>query len=672
MHSMRKILKYCAWTVAALLVIAVISRLALAPVSSAAISYWFEQQGIQASIEDISFDLANGELTLSGLQATADGNEVLKLEQAGLSWSWSALFDKHVKLRSIDLDGLEFDVERGPGKRLVFAGIDLEKLSAQQQPAPDGPSEPLDWSLTLQDFTIDRFKHCYRALPRHDYCSEFETFSWDGDISLDLARIDEASFPLMVVGDLKLVKPRIHHNVLDRDLLRFDELAMRQIAVDTLEAISIESIALDALAFLERSGENGQSQITFVKSFEIDQLRIERMTHLDLAEVRVRGHEAILVNLADKGLEINEWLEPMAVEQSKDAKGQAAEPAKPFTFALARLSYQTAKSIRYQDLSLEQPFSADIHSIEVEIKELDSRKPEQQSQLRYSAKYDEYGTIKIEGSGTPLADKLSFDLTGRIEGLDLRSLSGIAAARIGHNIKSGQLEADMVLKAQQNILDSHIDLTLHQFKLAPLSAADKEKVDSSLGFPLSSSLMLLQDKEDRIVLEIPLTGDLLNPDLHPFDSVRQTVVEAITKAVLTFYTPYGLVPLAGGVFDLATALKFEPVIFDKGSSDFDEADSGELDKIISLMEEKPGVHITLCAFTNSADRRDLFPKTSAVEAHEIKLETKQLEKLDKLGEERLRAVKNHLVDNKIDPSRLVLCATEHVEGEGIAGVEISI
>jgi len=46
--------------------------------------------------------------------------------------------------------------------------------------------------------------------------------------------------------------------------------------------------------------------------------------------------------------------------------------------------------------------------------------------------------------------------------------------------------------------------------------------------------------------------------------------------------------------------------------------------------------------------------------------------LAELGEARAAAVKEALVTGQIDAARLVLCASEHAEGEGLAGVEISI
>ncbi|MDH3630580.1 MAG: DUF748 domain-containing protein [Gammaproteobacteria bacterium] len=670
----RTLKNFVIWPLVVIFLLLVILRLVLAPIAKVSINNWFEQQGVESGIEDISFDLSNGSLTVTNLTANTNGSQVLALEQASLGWSWSALLESQVKINSIDIAGLTFDVERGPGERLVIAGIDLDKLSApdEQATVDQTDSEPVEWSIVLQQLKMNNFRLCYLALPQHDYCNEFESLSWDGNIDLDLARLSGPALPLSVAGDFRLSNLRIHNNQLERKLLGLGEFSMQQIDVETTDNISIGSIVLETLTVFERAAESGQTQITRLEKIAIEQLKLTQMSHLDIAEVNLQDHEAILVNLSTKKLEIDEWLAAFATDTTENETAATSEKSTPFSFAIARLSYLTDKSLEYQDLSLEKPFAANLNSIKLTIENLDSRNPEQESPLQYSAKYAEHGLINIDGNITPLDKKQSFDLSGRIEGLDLRDLSPFTASTIGHNIKSGQLDADLKLKADNNVLTSEIDLILHQFNLKALSAADQEKIDASFGFPLNTSLSLLKDRDNRIELNIPITGDLQNPDFDPSDAITKATSSAITAAVLNYYTPFGLITVVDGLFSLATALKFEPVEFASGASDITQVDNASLDKIIALMQDRPGIVVTLCAFTNSTDRVLLVPETAEIAADDLKLEDEQVAKLTELGETRAAAVKDLLVKAQIDAARLVLCASEHVEGEGLAGVEISI
>ncbi|MCP4877554.1 MAG: DUF748 domain-containing protein [Gammaproteobacteria bacterium] len=671
---MNRAIKYSVvWPIVLLLVLLVILRLTLSPITKSAIGSWFEQQGIESSIEDISFEISDGLLSLTGLVGTADGKQVLALERANISWSWSSLFDSQLRLKSITIDGLAFDVERGPDARMVVAGIDLDKLGSEQDPAPTPTDEePVEWSILLQQLEINNFNTCYLAMPQYDYCNGFETLSWKGDVSLDLAALAEPSLALKVDGDFKLSKLKIHNNRLERALLGFDEFSMRQVHVDSLDNISIDSISLLTLAIMERGEGSEQAQITHLEKLQIDQLKLEQMSHLVIAEVNLLNHQASLVNQADKQLEINEWLEAGQDRAADSSESVATESTSEFTFAIEKVNYQTKKSLEYQDLSLAKPFVVKLDEIELVLENLDSRQPEAESHMRYAARVAERGLIKLEGSITPLDSTASFDLDGKIEGIDLRDLSPFTADVIGHKVKSGQLDAVLNLKADDNILASEVDLTLHQFNLTALSKADQEKIDSSFGFPLNTSLSLLKDRNNKIALTVPITGDLLNPDFDPSDAITQATSTAITTAVLNYYTPFGLVTLADGLFSLATALSFEPVIFADGRSDIGQVDASSLDKISSLMQDRPGVDVTLCGFTNSADRKLLLPETAEITADELELDSDQLAQLARLGDAREAAIKDFLVSRQIDPARLVLCAPEHAEDESLARVEISI
>jgi len=669
----RTLKNFVIWPLVVIFLLLVILRLVLAPIAKVSINNWFEQQGIETGIEDISFDLSNGSLAVTNLTANTNGSQVLALEQASLAWSWSALLDSQVKLNSIDITGLALDVERGPGERLVIAGIDLEKEGAENEPAPaTADSEPLAWSIALQQLNLQNFKLCYRALPKHDLCNRFETLSWDGDISLDLASLSEPALPLKVAGDFRLVNLKTHDNRLGRGMVGFDEFMMRDVRVDSLDDIAIKSITLDALTLFERPTDPEHASITRLKSIQLEQLGLAKMSHLDIAEVKLQGHEALIVSLSSNQLEIKEWLEKFTADESQDEVDTATQAATPFTFAIVKLSYQTEKSLAYRDESFAKPFIFDLHSIELNIQNLDSRQAERSSQMHYAAKLGQHTSITIDGEITPLDPKPSFDLIGRIEGMDLRYLSPITARSLGHKIKSGQLDADLELKAEHNILSSSLKLKLHRFDLDAISAADKEKIDSSFGFPLDSSLSLLKDRNNNIELEIPVTGDLQNPDFDPTDAITKATSSAITTAVLNYYTPFGLVTLVDGLFSLATALNFDPVMFESGTDEVTQTEQVGLEKIAALMQERPGIYLTLCPFTNSADRKLLLPETAEIASDELKLEGEQLEQLAKLGEIRAAAVKDFLVAYKLDPARLVLCEPEHAEGEGLAGVEISI
>ena len=196
--------------------------------------------------------------------------------------------------------------------------------------------------------------------------------------------------------------------------------------------------------------------------------------------------------------------------------------------------------------------------------------------------------------------------------------------------------------------------------------------------PLNQALALLRDKDDSIHLNIPITGDINKPDFDPMDAIIKATSKATTVALITFYTPYGLIYTGGNLlFDLATALNFDPITFTPGSSDLQQNNKQQLDKLAKLMTEKPGIHLTLCGISNQDDKDFLFPefdKNKDSHDNESKNLTKsQILSLKKLADQRQINAKNYLVNKKAIPAeRLILCAPEYKKDNDISGVEISI
>ena len=210
-----------------------------------------------------------------------------------------------------------------------------------------------------------------------------------------------------------------------------------------------------------------------------------------------------------------------------------------------------------------------------------------------------------------------------------------------------------------------------------MSKKDAEKLDNKFGMPLNQTLVLLRDKDDSIHLDIPITGDVNNPEFNPMDAIIKATSKAATVTLITFYTPYGLIYAGGNVlFDVATALNFDPIPFEPGSHELTAQGKEQLSGLTKLLTEKPQVRLSMCGVTNSKDLYALFsnvkkPKDDSVE---IKLSDEQYNRLDELAHQRQENAKNYLINESgIGHERLILCEPEHrMEEDAVAGVEINI
>ena len=155
--------------------------------------------------------------------------------------------------------------------------------------------------------------------------------------------------------------------------------------------------------------------------------------------------------------------------------------------------------------------------------------------------------------------------------------------------------------------------------------------------------------------------------------MRKVSAKAVRAAVINYYSPLGMLSLAGTLFDLATALRFEPVAFEPGEALLDNSDKQQLDKLVNMLAERPHVHLIVCGVSTQADRFAWFGEDTGTEpdnddtntsATTSRLSEPQLARLDALARERSNVVKAYLVEEKqINPQRLIVCTPKHQLGD---------
>jgi len=531
------------------------------------------------------------------------------------------------------------------------------------------------FKVAIQNITIDNADLCYlEKLSTVYYCYTSDRFSWLGDLSY--------SSDLNLTGDLALSGLNIRNHSIERDLLKISSVALKQLTIKAVNNISISEIKLDDLRALQRGEKQNDTTISF------DKLVINRILHtpdsINIDTIKLDGLANHFSKNKNGEWEHSKWLANNINTDATDNKDETITE-QPFIISLNSLAISTDNNILFTDNSTEPAMETGLQKLVFDINSLNTTKPDNDSLFKLFAQTTRHGTINLEGSARPFAEKISFDAKGKLKGFDLRAASPASKKAIGHIIKSGQLDADLTLLAKDGVLDSNLALSLFHFNIKPMSKKDAAALDEKFGMPLNQTLVLLRDKDDSIHLDIPVTGDVNNPNFDPMDAIIKATAKAATVTLITFYTPYGLVYAGGNIlFDLATAMNFDPVKFKPGSADIKNENKDQLDKLAKLMSEKPQIRLTLCGLTNTADWRALFPalkekknarqKENKEENNEKQLSEAHSSALTQLAQKRQINIKNYLIkESAITHERLILCAPEHqIQEDAIAGVEINI
>jgi len=539
--------------------------------------------------------------------------------------------------------------------------------------------------LTLNDISVNNSDLCYQDNATSVYyCLTFDDFDWDGSFKFGSQPSQTSELNLLAKGDLKLSQPAIHNQSLDRSLLNFDMLALARLEVNGADDVILNKLIIKKLAALQRSNDQKDNTASF------DELIIDNFKYannrVEIESVDIEGLANTVSKSKDGSWEHDKWsTKTKKTEQKGTAKTDKKEDgSEPLVIALKKVSLNSKKKISFTDYSTQPAMKVGLQSLALNISDIYSDRPESVTPFKLHAQTVRHSTVDLEGTAKPFADKVSLDAEGKLKGFDLRAASPATRKAIGHTIKSGQLDADLKLLAVDGVLDSNVGLTLYHFNIKATSKEDAKKLDDKFGMPLNQTLVLLRDKDDSIRLDIPITGDVNNPDFNPMDAIIKATSKAATVTLITFYTPYGLIYAGGNVaFDLATALNFDPIDFTPGSAEVLADGKDQLDNLSKLLTEKPQVHLTLCGLTNRQDVFKLYPETK--EKHEsnkkdepkdraVTLSAEQSSRLEKLARDRQVNSKNYLINDKgIAHDRLILCAPEHSEDEdAIAGVEVNI
>jgi len=524
------------------------------------------------------------------------------------------------------------------------------------------------FTFKVNNISINRPDLCYLEKDTTQYyCFTAQILKWKGIINSNKS--------LQASGDVSLLQPEIRNHSLERNLLSIQSLNLDQLIVSDLSNIKLDKLSIENLSALQRGDEVSDTTASFSSllindiHFSEDKINIDTIDLNDLTS-------NISINKNGQW-EHDKWTPPENQKESIKAETKQKK-TRTLQLSLNKLTISTENKNLLTDNSTKPATVAGLEKLSFDLSKINADNPDTDSPFKLFAKTTRHSTIDLEGTFRPFAKKVSMHADGKLKGFDLRAASPAAHKAIGHIIKSGQLDADITLRATDGILDSNIALSLYHFNLKALSKEDAKELDDLFGMPINQSLVLLRDKDDSIHLDIPITGDINNPDFNPMDAIIKATTKATTVTLITFYTPYGLIYAGGNVlFDLATALNFDPVIFEAGSANLTDDNKDSLISLAKLLTEKPQVRLTLCGATNVKDYNALFPDSKLTKEalnSELRLSEDKIIALNELAKKRQVDIKNYLVNKKsIGHERLILCTPEfNSDKDAISGVEINI
>jgi hypothetical protein len=273
----------------------------------------------------------------------------------------------------------------------------------------------------------------------------------------------------------------------------------------------------------------------------------------------------------------------LAENLSPPAQAPAARPGKGGeSLAVVIGAFNISRgNVDFADLDIKPtPFAAEIHELNGNIRSLSSR-ADIKSDVLLEGKLNEGSAVKIFGKANPFSLMAYTDITMRFNGVNLAALSPYAAKFAGYRIEKGKLDMDLRYKLEGGRLTADNNFVLHQLQLG-------ERVESpeATSLPINLAVSLLKDGDGKIDIDLPITGDLGNPEISIRGLLAAAAGTLVQKLIASPFTLLG--SLAG-----SQAEDLDAVVFGPGSTTLSSQEKDQLAVVAKALQARPALNLEI-------------------------------------------------------------------------------
>lgn len=322
-----------------------------------------------------------------------------------------------------------------------------------------------------------------------------------------------------------------------------------------------------------------------VNRVQIDSLSVQmaEQMQVEIADIAIAEPYARVEIEADGSTNIGRTLivaevDPTVQEAVEAEPAEAAAPLLPVTIQSIRMEGGSAD---FADRSLPLPFEVHMADLRGQVTALSTRSSEP-ARISVEGQVDEYGQVTIGGQLRPLAPAEFTEVDMRFRNLDIPSMSPYVIKFAGRRIDEGALDVDLSYRINDNQLSGDNAMVMRDLVLG-----ERVPHPDALDLPLGLAVALLKDRNGVIDLEVPVSGDLNNPQFAYGQVIRTALANIITNIVTApFRFLAGLVG-AGDDEDLGV-IGFLP-----GRADLAPPEREKLNKLASALAERPQLQLSI-------------------------------------------------------------------------------
>ena len=514
--------------------------------------------GRQAHVEHVGVNLFTGRVAIHELNVKEDDGETwfASFDTLDVSVSLLRLIGKRVQVRHLTLVGLDAHIIQDSS---WFNFSDIVDRFRGDSLEVEVDTMPSDWVVSMHKIRLAKCRLLYEDLPRRSHVGFHNLNVLVPDFTIGGGERTDADLTVDLAEGGQLVASA-EHNATTGDYtvkLKLDDLMLDQLKPYLTDMVGVEAIggrlSLDATAqgntahLIEtavaahvglREVDVVDSSQTSVASLRLLDVVLNKMVLsqrlFDFGSIAMEGLTAKYELFADSSNTLSRLLgqaeeADMPSEEDKSAEpDQPAEPDPLDTLPTPPLQLRVGHvalsdiNFTYADHTMPMDFVFPVTDISVMA---DNVATSGNNNARIRASLPNGGSVNVDWRGNIDNWKQHQQLTLAIKGVHLTDLSPYMVAYFGMPFSDGIFG----FTSTNTIANSRLEGTNHIDIFKPSLGEKQQGVKPRLNLPVKAALYVLKDKDGKVLLDVPVKGNVDNPEFNYMKLVWKALGNLIVK-----------------------------------------------------------------------------------------------------------------------------------------------
>lgn len=601
-HTGRKIL----FTVLGIIVGLVLAVLLLV----SPIAKWYVEKhdteliGRELTIKRLRVNLLAGSVNLGNVTLFEDDatTPFVSFENFKTDIKMRDLINKRLWVNYLNLDGLYVNVIQNDS---IFNFTSLINHFASDEPKEEEENSS-SFGLIFNNINLSKSTICYNdvqlgsdiALRNIALCIPYiDLTTLDSDVGLDLSLPDGGKLHTEVNLSENAESYRLNLSISNLNIPIFEPYLKNEMALDSIrgkasldlnaKGLTDHILEFDLDGFI-RLWDLSAQDLYGHKLGEIDTIDMDirhfsafdkdlELNRLSLYGIRVQyiidsmGH-TVFDNLTMESTE--EFVDTLVEEITTDTiflDEKTLEDKTPFRILVDDLQFADIDLV-YEDNTLPEPFHYEMEDLLVKSRNFNM---DGFNSVMLDAKLNKLGELKAFWKGNPRSLN-DHNLTLTLRNLKLSDFSPYCIKILGFPLENGTLAFE-----SQNVIEGGELKGINKLQLADPVVGDRIKgyEPEMKHIPLKLGVYCLTDMDNKVELELPISGNINDPEF----SYRKAVFQVLGNLMLKVVTsPFSFLSKDDDMF-------YMPI--DLSENDFTAADYSQLDDVASTLLSKPNMRV---------------------------------------------------------------------------------